>query len=74
MFLALLLTIPGILLLATPALPAGLLMIVAGWWVYERSGLRESETFATILLLLGGLGAMMVVVQAAWQWVVRTLL
>ena len=61
--LALALVIPGLLLLATPWLPAGLLMCWAGWWVYERSGLPDRDGLATVLMTLGALGAAAVIVQ-----------
>lgn len=61
------LTIPGLLLLATPLLPLGLLLVLAGWWVYERSGLRGGDGLITLTMLAGGLGVAMVFAQAAWE-------
>ena len=60
---ALLLVVPGLLLLATPGLPLGLLMCWAGWWVYERSGLPDRDGLATLVMTLGTLGAAAVIVQ-----------
>lgn len=65
--LALALIIPGILMLATPALALGLALILAGRWVYERSGLRNGDGFITLLMVLGGLGAAAMVVEFALQ-------
>ena len=64
----------GLVLLATPALPIGLLLLYAAWWVYEKTGgRRDDERFTGILMLLGGLGAAMVFITRAWD-AVRTLL
>lgn len=60
---ALLLVIPGLLLLATPGLPIGLVMCWAGWWVYERSTLPDRDGLATLVLTLGALGAGAVILQ-----------
>lgn len=65
--LALGLTIPGLLLLATPALPVGLLLMLAGWWVYERARLPDSEALITVLMVLGGLGVAMTFAEFALQ-------
>lgn len=65
--IALLLVIPGLLLLATPGLPLGLLMCWAGWWVYERSGLPDRDGLATLTLTLGALGAGAIVLQFIGQ-------
>jgi hypothetical protein len=65
--LALALSIPGILLLATEVRLLGLLLIVAGWWVYERSGLRQGDGLITFLTVAGGLGVLLMFAEAAWQ-------
>ena len=61
--IALLLCIPGLILLATPGLPAGLLLCWAAWWVYERSGLPDRDGLATLTMTLGALGAAAVICQ-----------
>lgn len=61
--LALLLFVPGLLMLASPFLPLGLVLMWCGWWVYERSGLRGGDGLAALVLLLGGLGAAAVTLQ-----------
>jgi hypothetical protein len=66
--IALLLVIPGLLLLASPGLPVGLAMIWGGWWVYERSRIPDGDGLITVLMVLGGLGAVVVTVQAVWGW------
>jgi hypothetical protein len=65
--LALGLTIPGLLLLSTPALPIGVALVAAGWWVYERSGLRAGDGLITCLMVLGGLGVVMTFAEFALQ-------
>lgn len=65
--LLLLLVVPGLVLLATPALPLGLAMIGAGGWLYERPGSRGDEGFIAVLMLLGGLGALAVFAEFIWQ-------
>jgi hypothetical protein len=55
--LMLLLAVVGLLLLATPALPVGLALLGAAWWVYEKTGRRDDEGFVGLLMVLGGLGA-----------------
>ncbi len=68
---SLFLAIAGMLLLATSAL-LGMLLIVGAWWVSARSTLsRDDSGFITVVMLLGGLGAMMVFAQAAWQFLNR---
>lgn len=57
----------GIVLLATPALPLGLILMWAAWWIYERSRLSDSDALITVLIVLGGLGAGAVIAQYAWQ-------
>jgi hypothetical protein len=52
-FLLVILTVPGLVLLATPALPLGLLMIWLAWWLYERSSLPSSGAFITVVMILG---------------------
>ncbi len=59
----LLLVVPGLVLLATPALPLGLAMIGGGAWLYAAPGDRGDEGFIAILMLLGGLGALAVVAE-----------
>jgi hypothetical protein len=66
--IALLLVIPGLLLLASPGLPVGMGMIWGGWWVYERSRIPDGDGLITVLMVLGGLGAVVVTVQAVWGW------
>lgn len=61
------LVICGIVLLATPALPLGLLLMWLGWWVFERSGLPNGDGLITLLMVAGGLGAAALFVQFAWQ-------
>lgn len=74
LFLSMLFSIFGLMLLATPALPIGLMLLYAAWWVYEKTGGRgDDEAFTGILMLLGGLGAALVFVTWAWD-AVRTLL
>lgn len=65
--IALLLVIPGLLLLATAWLPLGLMLCGAGWWVHERSSLPERDGLATLLTILGAAGAAAVVLQFAAQ-------
>lgn len=65
--LLLLLVIPGLVLLATPALPLGLGMICGGVWIYERPGGRGDERFMALLMTLGGIGALAVIAQFIWQ-------
>lgn len=67
MSLALLLFIPGLVLVGTPAFPIGLALCWAGWWIYERSKLPDRDGLLTVLMVLGGLGAASIVVQAGWQ-------
>lgn len=69
--LGLAIAIPGLVLLGTPLLPLGLIMVVAGWWVYERSGLPSGDGLITFLMVMGGLGALMQYVQAAWEALAR---
>jgi hypothetical protein len=72
--LALGLTIPGLLLLSTPALPAGVLLVLAGWWVYERSTSSRrglDDGLITLLMVLGGLGVMMTFAEFAAQVIRR---
>lgn len=57
----------GLVLLATPALPLGLAMIGLGVWQFERRGHRGSDGFITLLMILGGLGALAVFAQFIWQ-------
>jgi len=57
-FLSVILVVPGLVLLATPALPLGLLMMWLGWWLYERSALGNSDAFITVVMVLGGFGAL----------------
>lgn len=61
--IALLLVIPGLILLATSWLPLGVALCGAGWWVHERSGLPDRDGLATLLTVLGAIGAVVVVVQ-----------
>lgn len=65
--IALLLVIPGLLMLASPWLPLGVLLCGAGWWIYERSALPDRDGLATLMLTLGTIGAGAVVVQYARQ-------
>jgi len=67
LFILVILAIPGLVLLATPALPVGLGMLWLGWWIYERSSLPNGDEFITVLMVLGGIGAAIPVVQFAWQ-------
>lgn len=65
---ALPLVVLGMLLLATPALPLGIVLILAGWWVYERAPRRamaggEDRLYA-VVGLAGAVGAGLVV----WQY------
>jgi hypothetical protein len=71
LFLALLLVIPGMLLLASPGLPVGLAMMWGGWWIYERSRISDGDGLITVLMTLGGLGALVVTAQAVWGWIAR---
>jgi hypothetical protein len=71
--LSLALFIPGVLLLATPGIALGLLLILAGCWVYDRSGLRSDEGFIAFMIILGAIGAGMVIVQFIWQAIGRAL-
>lgn len=61
------LVIFGLILLATPALPIGLGMIGLGVWQFERRGHRGSDGFITVLMVLGGLGALAVLAQFIYQ-------
>ncbi len=65
--LSLLLVIPGLILLATPWLPLGVMLCGAGWWVHERSGLPDRDGLVTLLTTLGAIGAGTVVVQFITQ-------
>ena len=65
--IAIALCITGILLLATPALALGLVMLMAGWWVYEKSGLKGGDGFITLLMVLGGFGCAAVIAEFIWQ-------
>jgi hypothetical protein len=67
LFLALALFVPGLLMLASPGLPVGLLMMWGGWWVYERSRLPDRGGLEVTLMVLAGLGAGSVFAQAAWE-------
>lgn len=51
------LVIVGLVLLATPLLPVGLLLLLLGWWVFERSRLSNSDALITFLMVVGGCGA-----------------
>lgn len=70
--LALLLAIPGMLLLATPGLPIGLGLIWAAWWIYERSGLPSGDGLAAVLMTVAGVGALATYAQFVVEWL-RTL-
>lgn len=61
------LAIPGLMMLATPYLPLGLVFLWLGWWIYERSGMRDGDGFITLVLVLGGIGALAVVGQFLLQ-------
>lgn len=65
--LAVPLAIFGMVLLATPALPLGLLLLWLAWWIFERSKLSAGDGLITVLVVLGGLGAASIFVQFAWQ-------
>lgn len=67
LFLLVILVVPGLVLLATPALPLGLLLLWLGWWTFERSGLPTSDAFITVVLVLGGLGAVGPVALELWR-------
>lgn len=71
LFLLVALAVPGLVLLATPALPLGLLLLWLGWWIYERSGLPASDAFITVLMVLGGFGAVAPAVQELWRALAR---
>lgn len=58
--IALALVIPGLILLATPALPVGIGLVWAGWWVFERSSIPEGDGLAAFVLALGALGVALV--------------
>ena len=51
--LALGLFVPGLMLLAS-ALPLGLLLMIAGWWFYERSTIADDDLIPAVLITLGG--------------------
>jgi hypothetical protein len=55
----------GLLLLATPGLPAGLALIAAGAWIGVPG--RTEDRFTTALMLLGGAGAIAMIVRFAWE-------
>jgi hypothetical protein len=61
--LALLLFIPGCLMLASQFLPLGLVLMWCGWWMYERSGLRGGDGLGAVVMVLGALGALAIVGQ-----------
>ena len=65
--LSLALAIPGVILLGTPALPLGLLMIYAGVRVSENRRLADGDGFFHAMLTLGALGALAVIVQFVAQ-------
>lgn len=67
LILALLLFIPGLVLVTTPASLIGLALCWAGWWAYERSKLPDRDGLLAVLMVLGGLGAASIFVQAVWQ-------
>ena len=55
----------GMLLLATPGLPAGLALIAAGAWIGVPG--RTEDRFMTVLMLAGGAGALWMVGQFALE-------
>lgn len=57
----------GMVLLATPALPLGLLLMWLAWWIYERSNLSNGEVLITSLMVLGGIGAAAIFAQFIFQ-------
>lgn len=61
--LALLLFVPGFLMLASHFLPLGMVLMWCGWWVYERSGLRGGDGLGAVVMVLGALGALAIVGQ-----------
>ena len=65
------LVVPGLLLLATPVLPVGLVLIWAGWWVYERSELPDSDWLITFLATLAGAGILSVYAGFLVEWIRR---
>lgn len=68
--LALPLAVFGMLLLATPALPVGLALILGAWWVYERTGSRRAsdDVLPALVFVVGGGYATWLVVSAAASW------
>jgi Ca2+/H+ antiporter len=71
--LAFLLIIAGLVLLATPYLPLGLCLILGGWRVHQSAGVRDEASFTSVLMGLGGLGAVAVMATGLWDWI-KTLL
>lgn len=54
------LVVVGLLLLATPALPAGMLLVGLGLVLFRRVTPASEERFTAALMLLGGVGAAVV--------------
>jgi Ca2+/H+ antiporter len=71
--LTFLLVIAGLVLLATPYLPLGLCLILGGWRVHKSVGVRDEAGFTSMLMGLGGLGAVAVMATGLWDWL-KTLL
>ncbi len=63
---AVLLIIFGICILPK-ALPLGIAMVIAGGWLFEGVTPGQEERFQGVLFLLGGLGALAVVVQFVYH-------
>lgn len=56
----LLLVVTGLLCITSPYAPVGILLIVAGVWLYERAPEgADEESFMRALALLGGLGVVL---------------
>lgn len=69
MALSLLFAIPGIALMLANYLLFGLGLLMLGWWIYERAGLRDSTSLTDVLLVAGGIGALKVI----WEFVAQAL-
>lgn len=66
-FLLFCLVVAGLVLLATPLLPLGLGLLWLGWWVYERSAIPDSDALVSVLMVVGGAGALATICQFIWQ-------
>lgn len=69
LFLALGLVAAGVMLIPTAWVMLGVAMIAGGWWVHERSSMRDSDVPQAIVLAMAAIG-----VAATFYDYLRTLL